>query len=212
MKERTFWLLVIVLLLGLAIGVAASCSGGGGGGDDDSDDDSGDDDSGDDDSQDDDSGDDDSGDDDSAGDTWTDSSSGLTWQVNPSSDYMIWDEAKSYCNNLSLASHDDWRLPTISELRSLIRGCDATVTGGACNVTDDCLDSSCWNDTCGGCDELAGPGSGGAYWPDEMSGGIDWYWSSSAVAGGDHAWGVGFYDGSVGPGPFVGYADARCVR
>lgn len=34
MKERTFWLLVLAMLIGLAIGVVLSCGGGGGGDDD----------------------------------------------------------------------------------------------------------------------------------------------------------------------------------
>jgi len=148
------------------------------------------------------------------GDDDSSSSSGLTWQDPPSSDYMFWDDATTYCENLSFDGHDDWRLPTIDELRSLIRGCDATVTGGACNATDDCLDLACRNDPCGGCDKLAGPASDGAYWPDGMSGAIDWYWSSSPVADDDYnAWYVDFYNGVVYNsyyGTNVGLV--RCVR
>jgi hypothetical protein len=158
--------------------------------------------------------DDDAGDDDGGGDD--DASGNLTWQDPPSSDEMTWEDAKAYCDNLSFDGHDDWRLPTISELRSLIRGCDGTVTGGACGVTDGCLDLSCWNDACSGCNSLEGPGSGGAYWPDGLSGDIDWYWSSSAFADhGNDAWFVHFGYGGVGASnESVGYNDffARCVR
>ena len=198
---RKFYFLALMAVLFLGFGLLVSCG-------DDDDDDSGSDD------DDDDSGSDDD-DDDASGDTWTDSSSGLTWQVEPFSDYLNWEEAISYCENLSLDG-GDWRLPTISELRSLIRGCDATELGGSCGVTDGCTDFDCYSEACDGCDYLGGPGSGGAYWPDGMSGEVSWYWSSSPVADGDnHAWGVDFVNGLVN----YGYADyygydgyARCVR
>ncbi|MDP8257794.1 MAG: DUF1566 domain-containing protein, partial [Candidatus Alcyoniella australis] len=200
MKRLMF--LALVALLCLGVGLVISCSGGG-------DDDTGDDDTGDDDTGDDDTGDDDSGDD----DTGDDDDGDLTWQNPPSEDSMSWDEAKTYCANLSFDGHDDWRLPTISELRSLIRGCDATETGGACNVTDDCTESDCWNNPCIGCEYGEGPGSGGAYWPDEMTGEIFWYWSSSSVAHyGDRAWAVGFNTGYVGEDGTGNYSGARCVR
>jgi len=168
-------------------------------------------------SDDDDAGDDDTADDDAANDDSADddASGNLTWQDPPSSDYITWEEAKAYCDNLSFDGHDDWRLPTISELRNLIRGCDGTMTGGACNVTDDCRVLSCWNDPCNGCDSLAGPGSGGAYWPDGMSGEITWYWSSSPLEDiYDHnwAWPVNFDSGGIYILRVDGSHPARCVR
>ena len=131
---------------------------------------------------------------------------------------MQWDEAKTYCENLSFDGHDDWRLPTISELRSLIRGCDATELGGSCGVTDSCLDSTtCLNDPCWGCDYLEGPGDGGAYWPEGMTGEISWHWSSSPVADVDYgAWAVKFGCGRVDNRSTDYYYElpyfARCVR
>ena len=194
---------VMLLMGGVLLFLACSSSGNGdddsGGGDEAADDNSG-------------GGDDSAGDDDAAHGTWTDSSSGLIWQDPPSSNYMSMEDAKAYCDNLSLDGHDDWRLPTISELRSLIRGCDATSTDGACGLTDDCLFYSCHNDPCSGCDILGGPGSGGAYWPEGMTGKIKSYWSSSMVADNDfYAWTVYFVNG------FIDYYEGndyytRCVR
>ena len=46
----------------------------------------------------------------------------LEWQDNPEaqSTKLTWDDARSYCQALDLAGHDDWRLPTIRELQSIV--------------------------------------------------------------------------------------------
>lgn len=55
---------------------------------------------------------------------------------------MGYEEAVSYCENLSENGHDDWRLPNIDELRSLIKN-RKTETGGECKVSEEegCLSS-----------------------------------------------------------------------
>ena len=184
---RKFYFLVLLAMLSLSLGFAISCG-------DDDDDSSGDDD-----------------DDNVSGDTWTDSSSGLNWQVTPSSDNLTWDDAKSYCDNLSLDG-GGWHLPTISELRTLIRGCNVNVTGGSCGVTDSCLDSDCQDESCYACNTEEGPNNG-CYGPSELPSECDWYWSSSAVAAGaGYAWFVSFDDGNVFNYPIDYDFFARCVR
>ena len=149
--------------------------------------------------------------DDDAEDTWTDSTSGLTWQVTSIGDGLTWDEAKSYCENLSLAG-GGWHLPTISEQRTLIRGCDGTVTGGSCGVTDSCLSLSCRDDSCDSCNDGAGPNNG-CYGPSELPGECDWDWSSSPVVDGHDAWHVRFAYGAVShPNAANDTGGARCVR
>lgn len=51
--------------------------------------------------------------------TVTDSVTDLMWQKTTVGE-MTWTEALSYCKRLSLGGHEDWRLPTLQELHSLI--------------------------------------------------------------------------------------------
>ena len=147
-------------------------------------------------------------------DTWSDPQSGLMWQAQPTGGAMNWAKAKAHCQSLSLAGRHDWRLPTIAELRSLIRGCPGTQKGGACGVTDACLKyDGCRNDACGGCAADGGPGPGGAYWPPEIAGDVSWYWSSSAVAGADDsAWPDYFCYGAINDADVHVDGRVRCVR
>lgn len=53
--------------------------------------------------------------------TVTDLLTGLMWtQDGDASTYIDWEPALTYCNNLDHAGYDDWRLPNIKELQSLV--------------------------------------------------------------------------------------------
>jgi len=222
---RGFYFLVLAALLCVGFGLLVSCdddddddlrnagdddeAGVGGGNDDDND--SG---GGDDDDNDSGGGDDD---DDVSGDTWTDPATGLTWQVELWSDYstwyMTWERAITYCEELSLAG-GGWRLPTISELRTLIRGCDGTVTGGSCGITDDCVDTSCSNHSCYSCHQGDGPNNG-CYGLPELPDECLWYWSSTQVADNDiYVWHINLITGGIYYDTVGNYDEvrARCVR
>ncbi|MFA7289987.1 MAG: DUF1566 domain-containing protein [Melioribacteraceae bacterium] len=54
------------------------------------------------------------------GGTITDNVTGLIWSQNQSSDWMDWQEADTYCSNLTLGGYDDWRLPNVKELQSIV--------------------------------------------------------------------------------------------
>ena len=73
-----------------------------------------------------------------AGDMVRDSATGLVWQDNEAAKSVkkSWSGAKSYCRDLTLGGHSDWRLPTIKELQSIvdIRKYDPAIKNGFRNV------------------------------------------------------------------------------
>ena len=152
--------------------------------------------------------------------TWYDENYGLIWQIEPygttrQEDCKSFEDSNEYCEYLTLGDYTDWRMPSISELRSLIRGCSSTVLGGFCNIEDDdCLNEQC-EDSCASC-ELSQTPSNGCFWPDELKGDCYRYWSSSFVGGYSNymVWTVNFEYGSVSSNGNVQYArwPVRCVR
>ena len=142
--------------------------------------------------------------------------SGLCWQQPTTWEEMRWTDAIAYCAALDLGGYGpgSWHLPSISELRSFIRGCPATMPGGECGLTDSCLEASCRGSGCFDCAHLGGPGLGGCYWDPAVRGRCDdCFWSSSAIAGGTELAGlVRFFGGwvdEVGSGSTL---RVRCVR
>ena len=146
-----------------------------------------------------------------------DASTGLHWQNPPSAVEHNWRSASSYCSSLSLAGHGPgfWHLPTISELRTLARGCTSGVTGGTCRVTDTCLASGCQDIDCVGCQPGGGPGYSGSYLPPPVVGPTSrmFYWSSSSLSGRPAwAWQVNFAVGGVIRRRKSESSPVRCVR
>ncbi|MFA5128325.1 MAG: DUF1566 domain-containing protein [Patescibacteria group bacterium] len=139
---------------------------------------------------------------------------GINWQVIVSAEQVLWLEAEAYCDELTYAGYENWRLPTISELRSLIVGCPETVTGGECEVTDEYTET-CTSDTvCHGCTQNAGPYSG-CYESDKLEGECGSYWSGTACddLGLHDAWSVCFNMADVSwSGDEISLLYTRCVR
>jgi len=52
--------------------------------------------------------------------TIADEATGLIWQKEDSKTALDWKSTLEYTSNLNLASHNDWRLPTIKELQSIV--------------------------------------------------------------------------------------------
>ncbi len=153
--------------------------------------------------------------DDDDGVTWTDDGTGLTWQVEPNEDNEEWEGAIDYCEGLGAG----WRLPTISELRSIITICEATMTGGSCEVTDECTDpDECFSSDCfHGCESYGGQALG-CYWPIDLRGDCysnHDYWSATETAPSNlEAWFVDFSSAKImrGPKEYLSPILTRCVR
>ena len=132
---------------------------------------------------------------------------------------MKWQAAVDKCTSLNSSNYggysSGWHLPTISELRTLIKNCSRNIMpGGTCKAREDeelvCLSGSCWTlETCGSCTyDENNPGQYSKF------GDTGWFWSSSTGSDDtDLAWHVDFYRGYVG----YSYKDdynyyLRCVR
>ena len=146
-----------------------------------------------------------------------DPSSSLSWLfAKASNGKMTWNDAVSYCDNLTEGGYSDWRLPNISELRTLIRNCNRNeIPDGSCGVIDtgdpstSCLSSDCWtSETCGSCENGH---STGKYSKFGDRGG--YFWSSSTyVYDTDYAWCVDFDGGGVSYYNKTNSYYVRCVR
>ncbi len=146
-----------------------------------------------------------------SGGTWLDPATGLTWQNMPDEVELLQQEAIDHCDDLILAGHGNWRLPTIGELRSLLKGCPGAETGATCGIQDDCLLLSCTNTSCDGCAEDDGPDSG-CYWIDALDGICGSFWSSSSVEDdGTYAWYIHFNYGGLGYSDKGDINRVRCV-
>jgi hypothetical protein len=166
-----------------------------------------------------------------AGNIWCDPQTNLCWQ-NPQrsgfamdDDGLIAAEAAPYCDSLVLDGYDDWRVPTIAELRTLVAGNPATEPGGDCPVAADTSTRVGFMPSCHGAERFAGPAAG-CYWKDELAGRCDKpdraavegksleTWASDRAKNDPEHWVsfVSFDNGSAGFNHSCSAADVRCVR
>lgn len=164
--------------------------------------------------------------------TVTDTNSGLTWEKGFSWAGSLKD-ATTFCEASQTGTFEDWRVPTIDELRTLILGCPATAAYGDCPVHHDAAGScedkanaSCWLDSCYGCANNQGPTQkpGDPTKKCYLDGAFDWqcsilFWSASQVkakvAGDKRTWFVTFYNAGIDVVPSMSLVDSsalRCVR
>ena len=129
---------------------------------------------------------------------WIDDGTGLVWELEPAGGNPNVADAVTYCQGLTLLGSSGWRVPTVDELRTLVRGCEDTQTGGACELTDDCATTDCRNDACDGCIDAAnaGPGMFGCYWDPNLLGTCGRYWAITDPGGG-LGWIVDYDDATV---------------
>jgi hypothetical protein len=148
---------------------------------------------------------------------WRDPSSGLSWIDPPAETNLSWQDAIDFCDQLVLDGKDDWRLPKLDELRSLIRGCPDTESDGRCQVWDgsgyDDLNSE-MNKPCSGCEKNEGPHSEtGGYYDSALSGISSYYWSySEDVDRSGYAWNVFFVEGAITSKQADRLFQVRCCR
>lgn len=152
--------------------------------------------------------------------TIVDKNTGLIWQKECG--YEPYAEGKTRCEALELGGFDDWRLPSIDELRSIILGCEKTRPTGVCGVHENCWnqeDPKCWSatgDCFFACANGEGPGPDGCYMDGLFIQPCQNYWSSTQAKmsglGDKKAWTVSFVDGSISPASQSNYNFVRCVR
>ncbi len=148
---------------------------------------------------------------------WMDVELGLMWQNPPADTQLAFEEALAYCENLELVGFDDWRLPGIGELRSLIRGCPTMEIDGTCNIREgSCLSPSCMdNDACAdNCSYLQGPSEEKCYTVDDLveeEGDCGPYWSSVLTAD-NSSWSLGYLSAALRVSYHFNPKNVRCVR
>lgn len=121
-----------------------------------------------------------------------------------SSKEMSWYDAKSYCDNLNENGSEDWRLPTIDDLRKQVN-CPATEPDGECQISE-INGKLSENDLTNACEGCRKDGSG-------KLGDTDWLWSSSSCASSkNRAWSVYFGNGIVQSYKKESNMYVRCVR
>ncbi|WPD23792.1 MAG: DUF1566 domain-containing protein [Candidatus Electrothrix scaldis] len=76
--------------------------------------------------------------------TVTDTDTGLMWQQADDNTTYTWEQALSYCENLSLGGNNDWRLPNIKELGSIA---DLSTNNPAIDSVFSCHPSEYWSST-----------------------------------------------------------------
>lgn len=85
--------------------------------------------------------------------TVLDTETGLFWIVTPPEDTFGFNAAGAYCDELSFAGRDDWRVPTIVELASILTSDAGTGAGfaGGCSwpgvLAGDCTSARYWSST-----------------------------------------------------------------
>ena len=134
---------------------------------------------------------------------------GNMWSAR-SKERMTFEDAVSYCYHIDELGYNDWRLPTIDQLRTLITDCPETETGGSCGLTDACLLKTTEED----CDDSdCSCGWRDSYYDDESSYSKlgDWGELWSSIPNEIGGWYVNFSNGSIQE-YYVAHFWVRCVR
>ena len=133
----------------------------------------------------------------SSGTPCIDLSSGIVWSEKQAK--MNWQSAVDYCGSYSESGLSGWKLPDISELRTLIQNCANTVTGGVCDIqnfnSSDCRCSDNYN---------------GLY--SKFGEKDEYLWSSTEYTNTDSAWTVRFIYAAPSPIVKANSLSIRCAK
>lgn len=122
---------------------------------------------------------------------------------------FIYIEAEQYCQNLTLAGHSDWRLPTKGELKDLVYCSNDKPTplddNSSCRIVDnssgtiELYDIPTWYPGAGP-RWTESPPNEPIYIPNytDFSGPMDWYWTDTNYSD-TEMWTVDFYEGVASP-------------
>jgi len=77
--------------------------------------------------------------------TVTDTKTGLMWAAKDNGNLINWPNALSYCQNYNVGGLTDWRMPTLSELKSLYDPKEKNKHGYHVNKLIDISAASCWS-------------------------------------------------------------------
>lgn len=129
-----------------------------------------------------------------------------------------WENAKSDCSHWSEGTlTSGWRLPTINELRRVMRNCSKTESGGNCRVTDECafMGTDIEGNTCysnSSCKKVLGDICA-TNLEHSPFGETDKLWSALKTQDDpDWAWYVSFYNGEIAWAPTGDKIYYRCVH
>jgi len=124
----------------------------------------------------------------------SDQSTSLMWQIEPFHQPLDYVRAGDRCTELELMGFDDWRLPTIRELRTIVRGCSSSRYPGSCRSFE-----------CSGC-----PANGDkCYIDDSFDGPCGKYWAKGSRKG---YRAMNFTKSSFKKHDPIAYFHVRCVR
>jgi flagellar biosynthesis GTPase FlhF len=123
---------------------------------------------------------------------------GLMWEKTHA---MNWNDAMEYAKNLQFGGYSDWRLPTVDELKEVVRSCGGTPAEYNDKNSSSIIDKNIANSSYRSCYKNKG-------FEDNCL-----YWSCASVSGRTkYAWIVYFGFGDVGNGNKDYDYSLRCVR
>jgi hypothetical protein len=101
----------------------------------------------------------------------TDHKTGLMWQQADDGEERTWSQAKTYCNKLVLGEHDDWSLPRIDQLLTIV---DYSRENPAIHPAFDCYNDPYWSSS------AIFHSQDSAWCVDFHNGTTIWYWKTTS--------------------------------